>query len=199
MQTNSDGSITHIRIHAVLHGSTANGPGMRSVVWTQGCSIRCPGCFNPETHALGEGELLDINELALRIFEAGTDGLTLTGGEPTDQLPEVHQLCEQYRKICDRSIILYTGRTIDEIVQLPQGNALLNVIDVAITGRFVADLREETQQWGSSNQTLLMLSKRLLPGSFTNRHTELFIQQDGTIIITGFPADNDVIRADEFC
>ncbi|MCU0780030.1 MAG: radical SAM protein [Akkermansiaceae bacterium] len=39
-----------LRLHAFLPRSRANGPGWRSVVWVQGCSLGCPGCFNPQTH-----------------------------------------------------------------------------------------------------------------------------------------------------
>jgi pyruvate-formate lyase-activating enzyme len=38
-------------IHSMLPRSTVNGPGARAVVWLQGCDLRCPGCFNPATHA----------------------------------------------------------------------------------------------------------------------------------------------------
>lgn len=37
------------RLHAVVPRSAANGPGVRYVVWSQGCALACPGCFNPET------------------------------------------------------------------------------------------------------------------------------------------------------
>src|SRR3972149_712339 len=42
-----------LRLHALLPRSRANGPGMRAVIWFQGCTRGCPGCFNPETHASG--------------------------------------------------------------------------------------------------------------------------------------------------
>ena len=38
-------------IHAIEPRSRANGPGARFVVWLQGCTLGCPGCFNPATHA----------------------------------------------------------------------------------------------------------------------------------------------------
>ena len=39
-----------IRLHAFEPASRANGPGPRAAVWFQGCTLGCPGCFNPDTH-----------------------------------------------------------------------------------------------------------------------------------------------------
>jgi len=54
-----------LRLHAFLPRSRANGPGWRSVVWVQGCSLGCPGCFNPQTHDRAEaGEVAEVAEVA---------------------------------------------------------------------------------------------------------------------------------------
>jgi len=45
-----------LRVHHFLPRSHANGPGVRAVLWAQGCSLACPGCFNADTHALTGGE-----------------------------------------------------------------------------------------------------------------------------------------------
>ena len=58
-----------LRLHGFLPRSRANGPGWRSVVWVQGCSLGCPGCFNPQTHGREEeeGETLEVAEVMRRI------------------------------------------------------------------------------------------------------------------------------------
>lgn len=72
-----------LRLHAFLPRSRANGPGWRSVVWVQGCSLGCPGCFNPQTHNREEvGEAVEVAEVMQRILAAGTEGVTVSGGEP---------------------------------------------------------------------------------------------------------------------
>ena len=62
---------TRLRLHAFLPRSRANGPGTRAVIWVQGCSLGCPGCFNPKTHAFSGGEEVPVEELFQRIVELG--------------------------------------------------------------------------------------------------------------------------------
>lgn len=56
------------RLHAIEPHSRANGPGLRTVVWFQGCTLRCPGCFNPETHDPGDGCEADTETVAEEIL-----------------------------------------------------------------------------------------------------------------------------------
>ena len=43
--------------------SIVDGEGIRTVIWTQGCSHNCKGCHNPETHSFEDGFLVDVEEL----------------------------------------------------------------------------------------------------------------------------------------
>jgi anaerobic ribonucleoside-triphosphate reductase activating protein len=84
-----------MNIHALLNGSRANGPGLRSVLWTQGCDLHCPSCWNPGTHAFSGGEEIHPNDLAERVVKdaaPGTTGLTISGGEPMHQADSVWKL-----------------------------------------------------------------------------------------------------------
>ena len=47
--------------------SIVDGPGIRAVIWTQGCVHHCPGCHNPETHSFTTGFLLDTEEIKQKI------------------------------------------------------------------------------------------------------------------------------------
>src|SRR5258706_14960618 len=79
-------SNVHVRIHATEARSRANGPGARFVVWMQGCTLGCPGCFNPTTHDAGGGREVDVADLAAELAAtANIEGLTLSGGEPLQQ------------------------------------------------------------------------------------------------------------------
>jgi anaerobic ribonucleoside-triphosphate reductase activating protein len=51
-------------IHNRIANSTANGPGERVVVWVQGCSLACSGCWNSETHPFVKDKDILISELA---------------------------------------------------------------------------------------------------------------------------------------
>ena len=52
-----------MRINSILKESEANGPGKRGVVWVQGCSRHCKGCFNPETQSYSGGIEMDCESI----------------------------------------------------------------------------------------------------------------------------------------
>src|SRR3990172_12478082 len=87
-----------IYLHAFEPSSRANGPGLRAVLWTQGCSLGCPGCFNSETHDPGAGREVDVELLAGEIAgRHGIDGVSISGGEPLQQAEALCELLERLR------------------------------------------------------------------------------------------------------
>ena len=56
-----------VRVHAIEPRSRANGPGARFVVWMQGCTLGCPGCFNPTTHDAAGGREVEVAEVAAQL------------------------------------------------------------------------------------------------------------------------------------
>ncbi len=176
-----------VRVHAILHGSTANGPGLRSVVWLQGCALRCSGCFNPETHDPSAGRVVLASELARELAEAPTEGLTLSGGEPTDQAAAVVRLLRAYRARCERTVVLYSGRSLEEVTALACGPDLLALVDAAILGPYVRGHELQTGRWAGCRKHLHILTARLSPSDFAVPETEILIHSDGTCTITGYP------------
>lgn len=172
--------------HAITHRSSVNGPGLRTVIHTQGCSLGCPGCFNPLTHAFEGGEAWRVEQLLLSIQQEQAEGVTLSGGEPTEQLPAVLALC-QGLKAANVSVLLFSGRTLAEIQGMPLGEALLGCIDVLVDGRFRAEEKAEEGLRGSRNQTIHLLSRRHTPEELSLRAVEFFIQPNGQVRISGFP------------
>ena len=78
------------RIHSVQSLGAVDGPGLRYVIFTQGCPLRCKCCHNPDTWAFGEGEAVSPQELAKRALRfrpywKNGGGVTVTGGEPLSQ------------------------------------------------------------------------------------------------------------------
>ena len=171
-----------LRVHAVEPKSRANGPGTRFVVWVQGCTLGCPGCFNPATHAAG-GEVRDTDELAA--LAAGSDGITVSGGEPLQQAEAVAALLGAARAR-GLSTLVFSGYTLDEIGALPHGPAVLAQLDVLVDGRYVAGERRAEGLRGSENQRIHLL---------TDRHrreeveatpvAEIRIAPTGEVILTG--------------
>src|SRR6056297_2787153 len=86
------------RIHSVESFGTQDGPGIRYVVFMQGCPLRCKYCHNPDTWSMDGGREVGVNELFTKILrcqpymERSDGGVTISGGEPTLQLEFVYEL-----------------------------------------------------------------------------------------------------------
>ena len=83
------------RIHSVETFGTVDGPGIRMVVFMQGCPMRCAYCHNPDTWAVDGGKTISVDEV-LDEYERNKEyykkgGLTVTGGEPLLQIDFVTQ------------------------------------------------------------------------------------------------------------
>ena len=75
-----------LNIAQTLPRSAVNGPGERFVIWVQGCSFACPGCWNPDTWSFEQRNLHDVDQLIAEVLATeGTEGVTFTGGEPFAQ------------------------------------------------------------------------------------------------------------------
>jgi anaerobic ribonucleoside-triphosphate reductase activating protein len=179
----------HARIHAFEPRSRANGPGARFVVWFQGCTLGCPGCFNPATHATEpgptRGDATPIAELAAAMAAAGAAGLSLSGGEPLQQPQAARALLDAARAL-GMSTLAFSGYTIDEIRALPGGGDVLARLDVLIDGRYVAGERLATGLRGSANQRIHLLTDRYsLAQVEATPVAEIRIGPGGELILTG--------------
>ena len=119
MSREARGSIP-LRVHALLDWSAANGPGERAVIWLQGCTLGCPGCWNPAAHARPGGFARCVGEnlawLEAVRSRAAVSGLTISGGEPMEQAPALVRLVERvHRRFPDFSIGLFSGYSEPEL------------------------------------------------------------------------------------
>jgi anaerobic ribonucleoside-triphosphate reductase activating protein len=174
-----------VRIHAVEPRSRANGPGVRFVVWLQGCSLGCPGCFNPTTHDAAGGSEVTLDAIAAALATAGVEGLTLSGGEPLQQPDAAITLCDAARAL-GLSTLAFSGYTLDEIRALPRGPDVLARLDVLIDGRYVAGDRLASGLRGSANQRIHLLTDRYtLADIEATPIAEVRISPTGDVIATG--------------
>lgn len=175
-----------LRLHAFLPRSRANGPGWRSVVWVQGCSLGCPGCFNPQTHGRDEvGETVGVAEVMERILAAGTEGLTISGGEPLQQADVVVTLLEKARA-AGLSTLLFTGLAWEEVQRLPLAPRIMCCVDVLLAGRYMADRRVAEGLIGSANKTVHLLSSRhTMEEIAATPEAEAIILPDGRVVFSG--------------
>ena len=179
---------TRLRIHSFLPRSRANGPGTRAVIWTQGCSLGCPGCFNPQTHPFSGGEIAAGEELFQRIVELGPaiEGLTLSGGEPFQQREAVAALLARIRRETNLSVIVFTGYAWEELQAMPKAAGLLAGVDVLIAGRYVAAERVARGLRGSANKTIHLLTPRYTLAELEAvPEAEVFVGPDGKICASG--------------
>lgn len=174
------------RIHAREPRSRANGPGTRFVIWVQGCTLGCPGCFNPGTHAAAGGEVIEVGALLDEVAAVrGIDGLTLSGGEPMQQAPASLELLLGARRL-GLSTLMFSGYTVDEIRAQALGTAVLAHLDVVVDGRYVAGDRVGSGLRGSANQQIHVLGRRHTRAEVEATPTaEIRIARDGSVVLTG--------------
>ena len=145
-----------------------NGPGLRYVLWVQGCSIRCCNhCLNPELQDPHQGVKTTVTEVLEHICKLKEtipiQGITILGGEPTDQSLALSQLLPEIQKQ-NLSVMLYTGHPFEALIK-PDTPAeisqLLLAVDILVEGMYNPHLDFPGTLWrGSVNQRLLLLSQR---------------------------------------
>ncbi len=157
--------LQEIRLAGVIDESITDGPGIRYVIFTQGCEHKCEGCHNPETHDINGGYMKNINELVNTINSTKyLKGVTFSGGDPFLQAYACHLVASQIKKEYD--IIVYTGYTYEKLLELSnvyEGIKLfLNDIDYLVDGPFVLNKRSlELRFKGSSNQRIIDIKESM--------------------------------------
>lgn len=136
-----------VYINSVIYNrSLADGPGVRTVVFFQGCDIRCDGCHNPSTWNIDNGKAYEVKQLAKELKQNSINGkVTISGGEP---LMQKKALSELIRYLKGMDIVLYTGH---EEKDVPKD--ILSGIKYLKTGRYDRNRRTSTVPYiGSDNQ-----------------------------------------------
>lgn len=193
-----------LRIAQEVPDTQAEGPGTRYAVWVQGCSLRCPGCCNPEMFVHGKGgHELEAAELTSRIIATkGLEGLSVLGGEPFEQAAGLAEVAKEVRS-AGLSVMVYSGFTLAELQARAEAGfegtaALLGEIDLLVDGRYDQSQPEKQRRWvGSSNQVMHFLSPRYEPAEsrFSTPNTVELRFENGTLTINGWPDAADALRA----
>jgi len=174
-------------IHAFERTSRANGPGLRAVIWFQGCSLGCPGCFNPATHDPRGGYESDTESLAAEILAMSdqVEGVSISGGEPFQQ-PAA--LLDLLIRLADSPLsrLVFTGYTLPEINRLPLGPQILRHLDVLIARRYSPAHLSGHGLLGSPNQQIHLLTGRYTLSQLASTPCrELILHPDGTMTASG--------------
>lgn len=179
--------MTKLKIHDIVPRSFVNGPGPRACIWLQGCSLACPGCFNPETHSFESGQLVDVKEIAEQILSfPALEGLSISGGEPLQQAEGLLELLRIIKEGSQLSILIFSGFEPEEIESFPVSAELYKLVDVIVAGRYKQEQHLAGGLRGSANQAIILCSDRYKHEDFEKIPAlELVINSDGSITITG--------------
>lgn len=149
-----------LRIAGVVRESVVDGPGLRYVIFAQGCPHRCPGCHNPETWDPAGGYDVAAEELLADITRNPLlRGVTFSGGEPFLQGGAFAALARALRAR-GYDIVTYTGYVYEDLLVMddPRVKALLAVTDILIDGPFILAEKDLTLPFrGSRNQRIIDL------------------------------------------
>lgn len=168
--------------------SRVNGPGQRAVLWVQGCSLGCPGCFNPDTHAFDGGESVAVDDLLARLvaLQGSIEGVTISGGEPLQQRLPLLRLLQRVRQETGLTTLLFSGFTWAEIRQMPDATALLACLDILIAGRYEASQHLARDLHGSANKSIHFLTNRYsLSDLQAIPSAEVIITREGEVMVSG--------------
>lgn len=149
-----------LHLSGIVKESIVDGPGLRLVVFAQGCPHRCRGCHNPHTHPFRGGTDASIDSIVADVRQNPLlDGVTLSGGEPFEQAEGFAELARRVKEL-GMSVMTYTGYTYEAIVaglrERAGWRALLESTDVLVDGPFIWERRSLRLRFrGSDNQRFI--------------------------------------------
>lgn len=186
------------RIHFPV---TTLGPGRRVGIWFQGCSIRCPGCISVDTWRAVPGEVT-AQELvqSLEPWLSECDGVTISGGEPFDQLPGLVSLLKELRRRFNTNVLVYSGYSYENV--LGSRMAWGGLIDALVSDPFVESIEQTKALRGSDNQRLQCLTPLgvALFSSYErlaveeDKHLDFMFDENGTVWMAGIPTRGDMAK-----
>lgn len=152
-----------IRLAANLQAdSIVDGEGIRTVIWTQGCSHNCPGCHNPSTHDFKGGFEIEVKDIIKQLKNIKyQDGITFSGGDPMFQIEACTQIA-QAAKNQKLDVWCYTGFTLEELMKNKKAIEFLEYIDVLVDGKYIQEQKSMNIDFrGSKNQRIIDVKKSL--------------------------------------
>ncbi|MCL6634443.1 MAG: anaerobic ribonucleoside-triphosphate reductase activating protein [Peptococcaceae bacterium] len=155
-----------LRIAGTIGESVVDGPGLRFVVFVQGCRHHCKGCHNPDTWDPAGGTAVDAEHLLAQIRAARLiKGVTFSGGEPFLQAAPLAWLGREVKKL-GLDVITFTGYTWERLLALAREDRaveeLILASDYIVDGPFILAERDLALPFrGSRNQRIIDVAKSL--------------------------------------
>jgi len=158
-----------INVAGIYHNDLVNGPGLRTVLFLQGCPHHCKGCHNRHTWDVGVGKDFRLSELYKELTKNPMDkGITISGGEP---LMQWEMLFPVVRKLKNNGydLILYTGYKTTWINNKIKTDSkllsFLSLFDMVITEPYIEAERvspDDYRWYGSYNQKVCKIDNNQL-------------------------------------
>lgn len=154
-----------IRLAAPIQSdSIVDGPGLRAVVWCQGCYRGCPGCHNPESWNVNGGTVVKIDWVIDQLNQLrGQSGITFSGGEPMLQAKACRRIADWAKREKGWNVLSFSGFTYEDIRDgknwaTPEMWDYTKALDYLVDGPFILAQRDISLKFrGSRNQRLLHL------------------------------------------
>lgn len=150
-------------VHSLETFGTVDGPGIRFVLFMQGCLLKCQYCHNPDTWGLNEGREMTIDEVLSEIesylpyYRSSGGGLTVSGGEPTLQYPFVTELFREVKRRWN----LHTALDTNGYNEPEKIRELLEVTDLVLLDLKHIDDEKHIVLTGKSNERTLKTARWL--------------------------------------
>jgi len=153
-----------LRLSGLTPESLVDGPGLRYVIFTQGCPHRCPNCHNPTSWDMDTGKEFTVKEIIRMLKkQKKIQGVTFSGGEPFLQAAELSQVALAAHQL-GLDVVTYSGFTYEELIEQGKNDinitALLSASDLLIDGKYIDAKRNTSLPFrGSSNQRIIKIQE----------------------------------------
>lgn len=175
------------RIHSVETFATVDGPGVRFIVFFQGCPLQCLYCHNRDTWDASAGREVDSEEIIeqfkryLSFYRRSGGGLTASGGEPTLQPEFLNDLFKKVRELGVNTALNTTG-----YVSIDRAEIFLDNTDLVLLDLKVMDKERHKELTGVDNEQIIAFARYL-----SDINKPVWIRH---VIIPGYTDDQSDIR-----
>ena len=172
-----------LRIHSVLSGGAVDGPGLRTVIFTQGCPLSCKYCHNRDTWSPGSGKEVHVSGLVQKalsdkVYFGKRGGVTISGGDPLLQTEAVTELCKRLRENGIHVCLDTAGSVVND-----KTDELLKQVDLVLLDvKHSDEIGFKSIAGGSLNNTLKFLEK------VRNAGVKFWVRQ---VLVEGFTASKN--------
>lgn len=185
-------------IHSVETCGTVDGPGIRYIVFTQGCLLRCQYCHNADMWGIGTGKNITTDEIIadlqayLPFIKASGGGITVSGGEPLLQIPFVKELFMKCSELGIHTALDTSGGCFADTPEyIKELDGLLQYTDLVLLDLKHIDRNKHRKLTGKFNDHILTFAKHL-----SNKQVPVWIRH---VLVPGITDnEHDLRKLGEF-